>query len=83
MQWSENYMYFYIDSRVHQIFFMGFKEKRPLYKHGKFSSMADSNGTLLPNPWVDTNSTTGNAPFDQDFYLIMNVAVGARNGWFL
>ncbi|THU77933.1 concanavalin A-like lectin/glucanase [Dendrothele bispora CBS 962.96] len=23
-----------------------------------------------------------NAPFDQDFYLIMNVAVGGTNGWF-
>jgi hypothetical protein len=29
------------------------------------------------------NGTGGNAaPFDQDFYLIMNVAVGGTNGWF-
>ena len=39
--------------------------------------------TLLANPWALSNSTTGNAPFDQKFYLILNVAVGSRNGWFL
>ena len=29
-------------------------------------------------------SSTGNdaTPFDQDFYLILNVAVGGTNGWF-
>ena len=41
------------------------------------------NATLLANPWADSKSTTGNAPFDQDFYLILNVAVGGTNGWFL
>ncbi|KAJ7689727.1 hypothetical protein B0H17DRAFT_632638 [Mycena rosella] len=40
------------------------------------------NGTesiVLQNPWV--NGTKA-APFDQSFYLIMNVAVGGTNGWF-
>jgi hypothetical protein len=41
------------------------------------------NKTLLDNPWADSKSTTGNAPFDQSFYLILNVAVGGTNGWFL
>ncbi|KAJ7848509.1 glycoside hydrolase family 16 protein [Mycena olivaceomarginata] len=32
---------------------------------------------------LGVNGTGGNAaPFDQDFYLIMNVAVGGTNGWF-
>lgn len=43
----------------------------------------DENQTLLANPWAHTNSTSGNAPFDQEFYLILNVAVGSKNGWFL
>jgi beta-glucanase (GH16 family) len=30
----------------------------------------------LPNPWVNASSM---APFDQEFYVIMNVAVGGTN----
>ena len=82
MQWTENYIYFYIDSRVKQILFLGYKEKEPLYEFGKFEEMAE-NKTLLANPWAQSTSTTGNAPFDQNFYLILNVAVGGTNGWFL
>ncbi|KZZ97566.1 gram-negative bacteria-binding protein 1 precursor [Moelleriella libera RCEF 2490] len=82
IQWTPNYIYFYVDSRIHQIFFIGFKREQPLYDLGGFAA-ATVNQTLLSNPWAVSNSTTGNAPFDQKFYLILNVAVGAKNGWFL
>ncbi|OAQ64399.2 secreted glucosidase [Pochonia chlamydosporia 170] len=82
IQWTPNYIYFYIDSRIHQIMFIGFDKDRPLYDLGGFARMAE-NQTLLANPWAMSNSTTGNAPFDQKFYLILNVAVGSKNGWFL
>jgi beta-glucanase (GH16 family) len=82
MQWTEDYIYFYVDSRVKQILFLGYKEKKPLYEFGDFAAQAE-NSTLLDNPWANSTSTTGNAPFDQDFYLILNVAVGGTNGWFL
>ncbi|KAI9898346.1 hypothetical protein N3K66_006706 [Trichothecium roseum] len=84
LQWTDRYMYFYVGSRVHQIFFMGFRPGRTLYRLGGFAGMADANGTLLADPWGGvTGSDTGNAPFDQRFYLVLNVAVGSRNGWFL
>ena len=35
----------------------------------------------MTNPWANSTSPA-NAPFDQSFYLILNVAVGSRNGWF-
>ncbi|KJZ74227.1 hypothetical protein HIM_06458 [Hirsutella minnesotensis 3608] len=82
VQWNPRYIYFYIDSRVHQIQFVDFRRDRPLYDLGRFAQMAE-NQTLLANPWALSNSTTGNAPFDQRFYLILSVAVGSRNGWFL
>ncbi|KAI9149182.1 Beta-1,3-glucan-binding protein [Paramyrothecium foliicola] len=82
VQWTPNYIYFYIDSRVHQMLFIGFNKDEPMYDRGKFKDMAE-NSTVPPNPWADSASTTGNAPFDQSFYLILNVAVGGRNGWFL
>lgn len=80
--WTPSYIYFYIDSRVHQILFVDFQAKRPLYDLGGWQGMYE-NQTLLSDPWKESNSTTGSAPFDQKFYLILNVAVGSRNGWFL
>ncbi|KAF4509577.1 hypothetical protein G6O67_003739 [Ophiocordyceps sinensis] len=82
VQWTPRYIYFYVDSRVRQIQFTGFRPDRQLYDLGRFAQMAE-NQTLLANPWATSNATTGNAPFDQKFYLILSVSVGSRNGWFL
>ena len=51
----------------------------PLWTYGKFP-LADANGTRLSDPWAYTGSNA--SPFDQDFYLVLNVAVGGTNGWF-
>lgn len=83
IQWTPDYIYFYIDSKVHQILFIGFQEKKPLYDRGDFAKQKSENDTLHDNPWAHSNSTSGNAPFDQNFYLILNVAVGGTNGFFL
>lgn len=72
----------YIDDRLNQVLYTGFHADKTLWEKGSFSGDSENN-TLLADPWSDTNSTTGNAPFDQEFYLILNVAVGATNGWFL
>ena len=77
MEWSEKYLFTYIDTRLLQVLYTNFNE--PLWTRGDFP-LSDSNGTSLVDPW----SFTGNdaTPFDQDFYLILNVAVGGTNGWF-
>lgn len=53
---------------------------QPFYERG---NLADAlvNGTHPGNPWISSNNTNA-APFDQDFYLILSVAVGGTNGWF-
>jgi hypothetical protein len=38
------------------------------------------NKSALLDPWSQTGQL--NTPFDQHFYLILNVAVGATNGFF-
>jgi hypothetical protein len=38
------------------------------------------NGTAYVDPW--TKSGNPSTPFDQPFYLILNVAVGGSNNWF-
>lgn len=77
LEWSEKYLFTYIDTRLLQVLYANFDQ--PLWARGSFP-LADTNGTRLIDPW----SQTGNdqTPFDQDFYLIMNVAVGGTNGWF-
>lgn len=77
VEWSENYIFTYINTRLLQVMYTHFDE--PFFKYGNFP-LADSNGTRLDNPWATTGSNA--SPFDQDFYLIINVAVGGTNGWF-
>jgi hypothetical protein len=72
-------MFMYLDSRLKQVHYTKFKKDNPLWKKGGFASLQTENGTLFSNPWKDGGK---NAPFDQKFYLILNVAVGAQNGWF-
>ena len=77
LEWSEKYLFTYIDSRLLQVLYSPFVQD--LWTRGQFQITAGANGTSVENPW----STGGvNAPFDQKFYLILNVAVGGTNGWF-
>lgn len=77
VEWSEKYIFTYVDSRLAQVMYVGFTE--PFWTKGHFPT-SDTNGTLITNPWASTGRD--NTPFDQDFYLILNVAVGGTNGWF-
>jgi len=81
LDWDENHIYFYLDGRLTQIPFVAFNKNQDLWTKGEFAGM-EENSTLFTNPWTASTSTAGNAPFDQPFYLILNVAVGSKNGWF-
>ena len=77
LEWSEKYIYMYLDTRLLQVMYTHFD--KPLWGRGKFP-LANGNGTAFVDPWSQTGNPS--TPFDQDFYLIMNVAVGGTNGWF-
>ncbi|KAF2454579.1 glucan endo-1,3-beta-D-glucosidase [Lineolata rhizophorae] len=77
LEWSEKYMFTYVDTRLLQVMYVNFD--RPFWEKGQFP-LSDSNGTRLVDPWSQTGRHA--TPFDQDFYLILNVAVGGTNGWF-
>ncbi|OBT63660.1 hypothetical protein VE03_06122 [Pseudogymnoascus sp. 23342-1-I1] len=82
-EWSGDYMYTYLDSRLQQVLYVGIAGKgtpKNFWERGEFGDVFVNN-TLLPNPWAESKNR--GAPFDQEFYLVMNVAVGSRNGWFL
>ncbi|KAI8675194.1 GH16 domain-containing protein [Fusarium keratoplasticum] len=77
LEWSQKYLFTYVNTRLLQVTYTNFK--KPMWKRGGFPDV-DQNGTRLTDPWSASGEL--NAPFDQEFYLILNVAVGATNGWF-
>ena len=50
-----------------------------MWERGRFANMVTKNYTSLIDPWAST--IDHNAPFDQEFFLILNVAVGGTNGF--
>jgi beta-glucanase (GH16 family) len=78
MEWSEKYLFTYVDSRLLQVGYTKFS--KPMWQRGNFEQQTSVNGTAFVDPWSQTGSDA--TPFDQDFYLILNVAVGGTNGWF-
>jgi beta-glucanase (GH16 family) len=80
LEWSEKYLFTYIDNRLLQVFFINFdKGYDNMWDRGNFGQ-AIVNHSALHDPWSQTGKP--NTPFDQDFYLILNVAVGGTNGYF-
>jgi beta-glucanase (GH16 family) len=77
LEWSQKYMFTYINSRLLQVIYTNFDQ--PMWQRGNFAQ-ASTNGTRLDDIWSQTGNP--NTPFDQRFYLILNVAVGGTNGWF-
>ncbi|CAL8574808.1 hypothetical protein XPA_000758 [Xanthoria parietina] len=77
MEWSEKYIFTYIDTRLLQVLYTNFDQS--LWARGNFP-LSDSNGTRLVDPWSQTGNKA--TPFDESFYLILNVGVGGTNGWF-
>ena len=77
LEWSQKYLFTYVNSRLLQVLYTNFDQ--PMWQRGNFPA-ADSNGTKVSDIWSQTGRS--NTPFDQYFYLILNVAVGGTNGWF-
>ncbi|KAF7327341.1 Glucan 1,3-beta-glucosidase [Mycena kentingensis (nom. inval.)] len=80
MEWTDKWIRLSVDTRLHTL--LDFQFKQPFFKLGNYpSTVIDLSGhpVEVHNPWVNG---TNASPFDQDFYLIMNVAVGGTNGWF-
>jgi len=78
IEWTKDYLFTWVDSPLYQVLYIDFT-KENMWSRGSFQNSVE-NSTLLDNPWQ--KSPNNNAPFDQKFYLILNLAVGSRNGWF-
>lgn len=69
LEWTPDYIKFSIDN-VERGTVRG-----PYWQLGRF----DERAPKTDNPWRNAGPS---APFDQEFYLILNVAVGGTNGYF-
>lgn len=69
MEWTEDGLFTYIDSVENKVLEVDFTQES-FWSRGGFSGY---------NPWQDQPNA---APFNQDFYLILNVAAGGTNGYF-
>lgn len=79
LEWTENFLRVYVDNRLQHMLDLRFDI--PFFQRGQFpTSVANGSQEILtPNPWSGRGNS---APFDQPFYLILDVAVGGTNGWF-
>ncbi|KAI0051591.1 glycoside hydrolase family 16 protein [Auriscalpium vulgare] len=87
MEWTQDFIKIYVDSRLTSMVDMKINNKQAgnggfFFNKGKFPTTS-TNGTateiVVPNPWKDGGQS---APFDQSFYLVMNLAAGGTSGWF-
>ncbi|KAL0953495.1 hypothetical protein HGRIS_004723 [Hohenbuehelia grisea] len=79
LEWSEDFLWVYVDTKITRTLDLRFTQS--FFQRGEFPKtyVNGSDELVLKNPWEGRANA---APFDQPFYLIMNVAVGGTNGWF-
>ncbi|KAF8589547.1 glycoside hydrolase family 16 protein [Ramaria rubella] len=79
MEWTDTFLRIYMDNRLEKTLDVRFNT--PFFARGDFPAQVTNKTETIPleNPWAGRGNA---APFDQKFFLIMNVAVGGTNGWF-
>lgn len=76
--WNEKYIMTYVNNQLYQCFYYSYPTNG-FWSLGNFQTTG-TNGSTIANPWA--GSPNANAPFDEEFYLILNVAAGGTNGYF-
>ncbi|KAF8521629.1 glycoside hydrolase family 16 protein [Hysterangium stoloniferum] len=79
LEWTSDFLRVYVDSRLKKSLDIRFNT--PFFARGDFPPSFRNNTVTIPleNPWAGRGYS---APFDQEFYLLMNVAVGGTDGIF-
>ncbi|CAM9391044.1 unnamed protein product [Laminaria digitata] len=78
LYWDETQMYTYVDSDDNRLLTVDFdvgSSEEGFWKKGHF----DDRFPGMSNPWTGRGAA---APYDQRFYIVMNVAVGGVSGFF-
>ncbi|KAF5339550.1 hypothetical protein D9611_011422 [Ephemerocybe angulata] len=90
LEWTERFIRMYVDKRITatlELDHLDTKGKNSksggFWSRGKFPKTAQNGSTevVVENIWEKAGGGH-NAPFDQPFYLIINLAAGGTSGWF-
>ncbi|KAF9234329.1 glycoside hydrolase family 16 protein [Melanogaster broomeanus] len=89
MEWTGSWMRFYTDSRLQAMINLDISSKNTdsyFFNVGDFPAVAMnmSSGKYIEvqDPWSTAYGGTASAPFDQQFYMVIDLAVGGTSGWF-
>ncbi|KAI0782755.1 concanavalin A-like lectin/glucanase domain-containing protein [Abortiporus biennis] len=86
MEWTPDWMRFYVDSKLQATMNVKITGKggKSFFDAGGYPPTA-LNGTSVPvvveDIWAQKSGSAA-APFDQQFYLILDLAAGGTSGWF-
>lgn len=80
LEWTEDFMRFSVDSKLHAMLDLNVK-KQSFWARGQFPQVSQngSSEVVVDNPYAGRDYAV---PFDQSFYLILDLAVGGTSGWF-
>ncbi|KAI0946598.1 hypothetical protein AcW1_010027 [Taiwanofungus camphoratus] len=86
LEWTEDWMRLYVDTRLHAMMNVRIQGRggKSFWDRGNYPATA-MNGSatevVVQNIWQE-NGGTAAAPYDQPFYLILDLAAGGTSGWF-
>ncbi|KAK0544090.1 hypothetical protein OC846_006017 [Tilletia horrida] len=81
LEWDEEGIWTWEHSRAYRV--LSVKFTNGFWATGNFPPTSPTNSSAVSDPWGSAFARGSKAAlFDQDFYLILNVAVGGTNGYF-
>ncbi|KAI8970627.1 concanavalin A-like lectin/glucanase [Trametes punicea] len=86
MEWTPDWMRFYVDSRLQAMMNLKITGKggQDFFKRGDYPATTTNGSNIavvVNNIWEQQGGSPA-APFDQEFYLILDLAAGGTSGWF-
>ena len=86
IEWSPSFIRTYVDSRLQATLTLDITGRggKSFFDRAKYPATAHNGSdteVAVVNIWEEAGGTAA-APFDQEFYLILDLAVGGTSGWF-
>ena len=80
LEWTSSFMRMSVDNALKTTLDLNIA-KESFWERGAFPQTAQNGSTeaVVEDPWEGQPNA---APFDQEFYLIIDLAVGGTSGWF-
>lgn len=87
LEWSPSFIRTYVDTRLQATLTIPITGKggQSFFERGHYPPTApggNASEQVVTNIWQAAGDNAPSAPFDQPFYLILDLAVGGTSGWF-